>query len=227
MPVLVVTGVSRGIGYAIARRFAGVYTIVGCSRTSANIDRIRRRHPDWDVGQYDLGQKAQAVAFAAHVLERYAEVDVLVNNAGRFQPGSLLEESDEVYEEMLASNLHSAYYVTKAFLPRFIAQRSGLIVNMASVASLGAYPNGSSYSIAKAALLSFSRNLREQLKVHQVRVTTFLLGATLTDSWEGAPYPPDRFISPETVAELVWTLAHLPPQAVVEELLLRPMLGDI
>lgn len=227
MPVLVITGGTRGIGYAIARRFAPNYAIVTCSRTPASVERLRALHPDWDVSVHDLSQKSEAQAFARYVLERYPTLDVLVNNAGRFQPGNLIEEPDAVYETMLADNLHSAYYVTKGLLPRFLAQRRGLIVQMASVASLGAYPNGSSYAMAKAGLLAFSRNLREQLKPYHVGVSALLLGATRTDSWGGAPYPPERFIPPEAVAEIVWTLAQLPPGAVVEELLMRPMLGDL
>lgn len=227
MPVLVITGGTRGIGYAIARRFAAAYTIVTCSRTPASVERLRALHPEWDVSVFDLSQKAAAQGFAQYVLQRYPSIEVLVNNAGRFQPGSLLNEPDAVYETMLADNLHSAYYVTKGLLPRFIEQRRGLIVQIASVASLGAYPNGSAYAIAKAGMLSFSRNLREQLKLHHIAVSAILLGATLTDSWAGAPYPPERFIPPEAVAEVVWTLAHLPPGAVVEELVMRPMLGDL
>ncbi|MCS6895694.1 MAG: SDR family oxidoreductase [Bacteroidia bacterium] len=227
MSVAIVTGCTRGVGYAIAKRLSQKYTIIGCGSTAHTVADTQKRHPEWDIQLYDLSQKKEVIGFADYVLSNYPEIQLLVNNAGRFMPGRLYDETDEVYEQMLAINLSSAYYLTKRLLPTFMKQRNGLIINIASIASIAAYPNGSSYSIAKAGLLSFSRNLREQLKSYHVGVTAVLLGATLTRSWEGAPYPPERFIAPETVAEIVWTISQLPPSAVVEEIVIRPMLGDL
>lgn len=227
MEVAVITGCTRGIGYAIARRLSDRYKIVGCGITPANVQRVRDIHPDWDIQLHDLRHKEEAYRFAAYVQRTYGALSILVNNAGLFRPGNLLQEPDAVYEEMLSVHLGAAYYLTKGLLPLFLAQRRGLIVNISSIAALGAYPGGSAYAVAKAGLLAFSRNLRFQLKEYGIAVSALLIGATWTDSWKGSPYPPERFIPPEAVAEIVWTLAHLPPTAVVEELILRPMQGDI
>ena len=227
MPLIVITGITRGIGYAVARRFAESYQIVGCGKTPDHVASIKARHPDWDVQTYDLSYPDQAKAFGNYVLSRYEKVDILINNAGAFEQGSLLSESDETFSRMMRTNLESAYYLTKVVAPRMVAQRSGWIVQMASVASIRPYPQGGSYAVAKAALLAFSRNLREELKPYQVAVTAILLGPTLTDSWKDAPYPPERFVKGEAVADLLWAMAHLPPGTVVEEILIRPMLGDI
>ncbi|MEN3040119.1 MAG: SDR family oxidoreductase [Bacteroidia bacterium] len=227
MPVAVITGCTRGIGYAIAQRLSHLYTIVGCGSSPESVTHVQSRHPEWDIHLYDLSQKQNAIRFAEYILATYPEIQLLVNNAGRFAPGRLYDEADETYEAMIAINLSSAYYFTKRLLPAFMRQKKGLIVNIASIASLIAYPNGSSYSIAKAGLLAFSRNLREQLKPYHVGVTAIILGATLTSSWEGAPYPPERFIPPEAVADIVWAISQLPPSAVVEELIMRPLLGDL
>ncbi len=227
MPTLVVTGSTRGIGYAIAQRFQRAYQIVGCGSNPERVASLKARHPDWDIQTYDLSLPEQAKAFGAYVLSHYEKIDILVNNAGAFEQSSLLTESDETFLRMMRINLESAYHLTKVIAPRMMAQRSGWIVQMASVASIRPYPQGGSYAVAKAALLAFSRNLREELKAHQVAVTAILLGPTLTDSWKDAPYPPDRFIKGEAVAELLWAMAHLPAGTVVEEILIRPMLGDI
>ncbi len=227
MPTIVITGCTRGIGYAIARRFAEKYQIVGCGKDPERTAALKAKHPTWDVQTYDLSFAEQAKAFGYYVLSRYEQIDILVNNAGAFEQGSLLTESDETFTRMMRTNLESAYYLTKVIAPRMVAQRSGWIVQMASVASIRPYPQGGSYAVAKAALLAYSRNLREELKAHQVAVTAILLGPTLTDSWKDAPYPPERFIQGEAVAELIWAMAHLPPGTVVEEILIRPMLGDI
>ncbi|MCS6789602.1 MAG: SDR family oxidoreductase [Bacteroidia bacterium] len=227
MEIAVITGCTRGIGYAIACRLSERYKIVGCATNPDNIQRVRERHAGWDIQLHDLRHKEEAYRFAAYIQHTYGKLSILVNNAGLFRPGNLFQEPDEVYEEMLGVHLSAAYYLTKGVLPLFIAQNRGLIVNISSIAALGAYPGGGSYAVAKAGLLAFSRNLRFQLKQYGIAVSALLVGATWTDSWRGSPYPPERFIPPEAVAEIVWTLAHLPSTAVVEELILRPMQGDI
>ena len=227
MRTLVISGATRGIGYTIARRFAGAYQIIGCGKNPAHVATIKAQHPEWDIQTYDLSHSDQAKAFGNYVLSRYEKIDILVNNAGAFEQGSLLSETDETFSRMMRTNLDSAYYLTKVVAPRMVAQRSGWIVQMASVASIRPYPQGGSYAVAKAALLAFSKNLREELKPYQVAVTSILLGPTLTDSWKDAPYPPERFVKGEAVADLLWAMAHLPPGTVVEEILIRPMLGDI
>ncbi|RYY16331.1 MAG: SDR family oxidoreductase, partial [Cytophagaceae bacterium] len=177
----------------------------------------------------DLSQWADCQRFAKFVLELNLPLVALLNNAGAFTPGRLQDEPADGSQlrEMLASNLLSAYDVTRALLPTFIAQGQGHIFTVCSTASLMAYPNGGSYSIAKFALLGFTKSLREELKPQGVRVTAVLPGATLTRSWEGAGQPAERFIRPEDVAEAVFSAFSLSPQAVVEELLIRPQLGDI
>ena len=108
-----------------------------------------------------------------------------------------------------------------------IQRREGHIFTMCSTASIMAYPNGGSYCIAKFALYGMTKVLREELKEHGLRVTAILPGATLTASWEGADLPAERFIRPDDVAEAVFGAWSLSPQAVIEELLIRPQLGDI
>lgn len=227
MEIAVITGCTRGIGYAIAQRLSAKYKIVGCGVTPAHVQKVRELHPEWDVQLHDLRHKEEAYRFAAYIQRTYGRLSVLVNNAGHFRSGNLFQESDEVYEEMLSIHLGAAYYLTKGLIPLFLAQRKGLIINISSIAALGAYPRGSSYAIAKAGLLAFSRNLRFQLKEYGIAVSALLVGATWTDSWKGSPYPPEQFIPPEAVADIVWALVHLPPTAVVEELILRPIRGDI
>jgi NAD(P)-dependent dehydrogenase (short-subunit alcohol dehydrogenase family) len=90
-----------------------------------------------------------------------------------------------------------------------------------------AYPNGGSYAISKFALLGFSRCLRAELKEYGIRVTAVMPGATLTDSWAGTSYPNDRFMPPEDVAEMVFSAYSLSTRSVVEDIIIRPQLGDL
>jgi short-subunit dehydrogenase len=108
-----------------------------------------------------------------------------------------------------------------------MARRSGHIFNICSVASLQAYPNGGAYSISKYALAGFSANLREEMKPHGIKVTTVYPGAAFTDSWSGTGVDPRRIMTAADVAEMVYTASRLSPQATVEEILLRPQLGDL
>jgi short-subunit dehydrogenase len=143
-----------------------------------------------------------------------------------FLPGNILDEADGTLEQTMNVNLYSAYWVTKILLPKIVAQQSGHIFNMASIAGLQAYPNGGAYSISKFALLGFSKNLRRELMPHGIKVTAVIPGAVYTDSW--APFvAPERIMETEDIAKMIYAASRLSPQAVVEEIIMRPQLGDL
>ena len=108
-----------------------------------------------------------------------------------------------------------------------MSQRSGTFVFLGSVASIKGYPGGAAYCAAKHGLLGFARALREESMEHGVRVVTFLAGATFTPSWEGAGLPESRFIPPDELARLIVDTSTTSSRTVVEEILVRPQLGDI
>jgi short-subunit dehydrogenase len=230
---VVVTGASQGIGRAVAEAFAqkGADLFV-CAR---NMDREAAWQQDlmdrYNVSvmshNADLSVEAEVSAFAGKVLEAFPVVDILVNNAGTFEPGSVHGEPEGQLEKMLRTNLFSAYHLTRALLPGMMARRSGHVFNICSVAALQAYPAGGSYSISKWALLGFSRNLREEMKPHGVKVTAVHPGATMTRSWASSGVDADRIMQVEDIAALVIAAAGLSPQACVEDILVRPQLGDL
>jgi len=112
-------------------------------------------------------------------------------------------------------------------LPEMMAARSGHIFNMCSIASIKAYPNGGSYSLSKFALLGLSKNLREEMKQFNIKVTAIIPGAAYTDSWKTSGIHEERFMEINDVAKMVYAASQLSPQACVEEIVLRPQLGDI
>jgi len=89
------------------------------------------------------------------------------------------------------------------------------------------YPNGGAYTISKFALLGFSKALREEMKPYGIKVTSVMPGATWSGSWEGANYPEERLMPPEDVAEVILSTTRLGPSSVVEEIIIRPQLGDL
>jgi short-subunit dehydrogenase len=212
--LLALTGGTKGIGRAVIKRFAQVgFDVVTCARKENDLA--------------DMKVKAQVVAFGDFVKSIQQPVDVLVNNAGFFIPGSLLDEEDGALERMVESNVYSAYHLSRSIVPAMKEIRRGHVFNMCSIASIKAYPNGGSYAISKFALLGFSKVLREELKEFNVRVTAVLPGATRTASWDGVDLPEDRFMRAEDVAETVFSAYSLSERSVVEEIIIRPQLGDI
>ena len=165
--------------------------------------------------------------FAHWITESGTGADVLINNAGQFIAGSVHDEPEGALEKLMAVNLYSAYHLTRRLLPAMISRRSGHIFNICSVASIKAYPNGGAYSITKYALAGFSANLREEMKRHGIKVTAVFPGATYTDSWAASGIDPQRFMTAADVAEMVFSASRLSPQATVEEILMRPQLGDL
>jgi NAD(P)-dependent dehydrogenase (short-subunit alcohol dehydrogenase family) len=228
MKQILITGASKGIGLAIARRFyAAGWKVIICARGKDGLVAAEKEMPGLVTYSCDLSDKADVKRLAADVLANQGRLDVLVNNGGVFLPGQMHTEDDAVFEREVHTNLFSAYYLTKALLPPMIAQGEGTVVNMCSIASITAYSAGGSYSVSKFALLGYSKSLREEMKPKGIRVISILPGATLTDSWAGVNLPEERFMPVEDIAEVVWTAVALSKRSVVEEIVIRPQLGDI
>lgn len=230
--LIVVTGGTKGIGRAILEKFAHHgFDVVTCARTQGDLDRLKAHVEKLGVNAYvkvvDMAEKSQVKSFTEFVSLLNRPVDILVNNAGFFTPGLVTEEPEDTLESMINSNVYSAYYTTRGLVGQMKLNRSGHIFNMCSIASITAYPNGGSYAISKFALLGFSKVLREELKGYGIRVTAILPGATRTASWDGVELPDERFIKPEDVADAVYAAYALSERSVIEELIIRPQLGDI
>ncbi len=231
---VIVTGATKGIGRAISEAFlAEGADIAVCARTQADLEQMKAAlqaaYPNAEIltQQVDVGNKAEVLAFGQFIQSKWDRVDVLVNNAGVFIPGKISEEEAGALEQMMNVNLYSAYYLSRSIIPMMKTQKSGHIFNICSIASLMAYPHGSSYSITKFAMLGLSKVLRDELKEDGIRVTSILPGATWSNSWEGSGFPKERLMKAEDVAKTVVGAYNLSHQAVVEEIVLRPQLGDL
>ncbi|MFN6945277.1 MAG: SDR family oxidoreductase [Cytophagaceae bacterium] len=232
--LLVITGVTKGIGREIAKKFAaGGFDIVGCARSAEDIRQLKmefsKDYPKIEAAffQVDVSIKDEVYKFADAVVERNQPVNVLVNNAGIFTPGQIHTEEEGVLENLIHTNLYSAYYLTRKLVPVMIKAKAGHIFNMCSTASITPYINGGAYCISKYALYGMSKVLREEMKEHEVKVTAVLPGATYTASWEGVEIPEERFMQAKDVADIVFGINSLGKNAVVEDVLLRPQLGDL
>lgn len=231
--LIVVSGGTKGIGRAIIEKFAANgFDVFTCARSEKDLIQLKKKvESDHGANLYysavDLSKRSNQAAFAQAILELEQPIEILVNNAGYFEPGLITEEREGALEKMIDTNVYSAYHLTRALVGDMKMAKRGHIFSICSVASFLAYPNGGSYSISKFALLGFSKVLREELKQFGIRVTAVMAGATYTASWENSNLPKERFMKPQDVAEAVFGAYSLSPQSVVEELIIRPQLGDI
>lgn len=231
---VVITGASKGIGKAIATAFAAEgANLYLCARNEVQLYNtlavMQTNYPQIIVKAkaFDLSIKEQAIAFGEWITGAGVPADIVINNAGQFLPGSVHNEEDGLLEQMMNINLYSAYHLTRKLLPAMIAAKKGHIFNICSIASLQAYSNGGSYSISKAALMSFSKNLREEMKPYNIKVTAIYPGAVLTDSWGDYDNSSHRIMEATDIATMIVAAAKLSPSAVVEDMVLRPQLGDL
>jgi len=230
---IVVTGSSRGIGLAIAKAFSqqGHHVLI-CSRNAEKLNQAKHSLAslsDADVHAVtcDMSVKSEVEALAQRALEVFPKIDILVNNAGSYVPGAVHDEDKENLNFMLKTNLESAYHLTRAILPSMKANKSGQIINITSIAGIEAYANSGSYSISKFAMEGFSRNLREEMKEFGIKVTSIRPGAVLTDAWAAYDGPKERLMPVEDIADICYAISQLSNRTVVEDIVLRPQLGDL
>ena len=229
-----ITGASRGLGRAIAEKFASNgHALFLTSRSREKLIQLEKeiiaKSPAAKIKSFpaDLSVKQDISDLADWIKVQRIPVDILVNNAGSFIPGGVHDEPEGALENMMSVNLYSAYHLTRKLLPVMMQRKKGHIFNLCSIASLQAYENGGAYSISKFALLGFTKNLRHEMKSYGIKVTAIVPGAVFTDSWSGSGVNTDRIMEPSDIAELVYVAAVLSPQACVEEIIVRPQLGDL
>ncbi|MBL7745706.1 MAG: SDR family oxidoreductase [Chitinophagaceae bacterium] len=234
---VVITGASRGIGKAVAEIFAAQeYDLFLSSRNGVALykatEELMTKYPGATIRAkpFDLSKKEEAMALGNWCLD-FAVPDILVNNAGLFEPGSVYNEPEGTLENQIATNLYSAYHLTRTLLPEMMKRPSTEpgrhIFNICSVASLHAYENGGAYSISKFALYGFSKNLREEMKSYGIKVTSVHPGAVMTDSWGNFDNSSKRIMEAEDIAKMIYAASQLSPQACVEDIIIRPQLGDL
>ena len=219
--VIIVSGGARGIGEGIVKTLLAEKAIpVVIDQRMSSIEGIK-------TIQADLTNPAVCATAIEKIAKEFGSIDGLVNNAGFFSPGNIEDEADDALEQQMAVNLYSAYHTTRALLPAMLKMGKGHVFNICSIASLNAYAQGGSYSISKFALLGFSKNLRLELKDKGIKVTAVCPGAVYTNSWVGSGVDPNRIMESEDIAKMIFAAAHLSPQAVVEDIVMRPQKGDL
>jgi 3-oxoacyl-[acyl-carrier protein] reductase len=224
----IITGATRGIGKAIAIKLAeNGYNIAICARNAGELEEMASALSYTGVriifAAADCSKKEEVYRFCKMVEQEFEKVDVLVNNAGVFIPGALLDEDDDSFEQQQLLNINAAYYLGKYFGRIMRLQGHGHLFTICSVASKEIIENAGSYCVTKSALLSLNNVLRQELSKYNVKVTAILPGSTLTSSWEGTTIPAGRFVQPEDIATTLYTILNLSSGVNVEEIMMKPL----
>ena len=232
--VAVVTGAGRGIGRAVALAYARMGADVACvSRTEENSAKVAAEvealgRKAWALA-VDVSDTAAVDAAAKEILESAGRVDILVNNAGVTRDNLLMRMSEEEWDTVLDINLKGAFNFTKAFSRTFIKQRSGRIINIASVIGLIGNAGQSNYAASKAALIGFTKSIAKELAPRGITVNAIAPGFIETDMTAAlndkvraeilASVPLGRFGSPDDIAHAAVFLAMEPTGYVTGQVL--------
>ncbi len=237
-PVVLITGASQGIGAAIAKTFArevrGVRLalVARNAKKLATVARACAKLADGgakavELFLCDVSDESAVTAMAAAVAKRFGAVDVLINNAGVFAGAPFAETKVAEFDRIVAANLRSAFLVTRAFVPAMLKRKRGDVFFMSSIAGRAAYPNGAAYCAAKFGVTGLAQVLRAETKATGVRVCCVHPGATWSPSWSASGIKAGRMMPAEDVARAFLDVWRLGRRTVVEEIVLRPALGDI
>lgn len=227
--VAVVTGASRGIGLAIARKLADMdASVILTARdevmarqvASALASRGRRA----EGLRCDVTDRDSVSALGEHVRRAYGRVNILVNNAGISSPSVPLHElPPEDWDAVLNTNLRGVYYMSRVIVPLMIGSGAGHIINISSLAGKNPLPRGAAYAASKWALNGLSYSMAEELRSHNIRVNVICPGSVNTDfSLRRSGKDAEKMLKPEDVAHVVAMLVTQAPQSFISEVLIRP-----
>lgn len=233
---VLITGAGSGVGRACALRFAAAgwqVALVGRrAEPLAATVALAGAGPATRLAPYpcDLGDDAAVARTIDAVVTRFGGLDAVVNAAGTNIPKRALTElSLEDYHATLAANLHGAFHLARAALPIMRRQGRGTFVNINSEAGLRASAkSGAAYAVSKFGLVGLTQTINAEERVHGIRACSIFPGDIDTPLLDKRPAPPPaeartRMLRPDDVAACAWLAVTMPPQAVIEELLVRPL----
>ncbi|MBZ5508171.1 MAG: SDR family oxidoreductase [Acidobacteriia bacterium] len=223
-----VTGGGRGIGAAIAIKLAslGANTIV-CGRTLARLQHTaglaRSAGGQSEAMACDVADWNSVAALAERIQKTSGRLDILINNAGvGWFGGPLHTMPAEKWDAIFNTNLRGVFHMVRGFAPMLIAAGGGDIINISSIASKNALPNGAAYSASKWGLNGLTYSVAEELRGHNIRVSVICPGSTYTEFSPHEGKSPDKMLIPEDVAHAVEMLVTSRAQAFASEVILRP-----
>lgn len=218
--VVMLSGANRGIGLAIAKNLyeAGYYLSLGV-RHRAELDVLTKM---WDserihIEHYDANQNKTAESWVQNTLQKFGQLDALINCAGIFRACGMENFDEAALDEVWAINTKAPVILTHQAWSALKQSGSGRVINIASVLGKLTIPNDFAYGLSKHALLAFTHAVRKAGWDFGIRATAICPGWTNTDMAAGCPYPAEKITQPEDIAKVIATILALPNTASVAE----------
>jgi short-subunit dehydrogenase len=229
-----ITAATKGIGRAIAIAFAkeGINLAI-CARSESDLSAFNAEllaiAPNIKIvtAATDVSVKAEVLKFAAKAEAELGPISIIVNNAGIYEPTSILDDADDTFQKGINTNLAPAYELYRYFGKKMIAAGEGHFFNICSVAALNPIAEAGTYSVTKFALLGLTKVMRLEMQAHKVKVTAVIPGSTLTNSWAGVEVDQNTMVLPEDIALAIISIYKMSPGANVDEIIIKPAGGQV
>jgi NADP-dependent 3-hydroxy acid dehydrogenase YdfG len=225
--VAIITGASRGIGFAVANRLGALGAKLSlCARDQKKLqsaaDELRPGAAGVFAAAVDVTHGDQIAAFVQNTEKTLGPVEILVNNAGVGYFGPTHEATEANWDTVLDTNLKSVFLASKAVAPGMIQRRRGHIINIASLAGKNAFAGGGIYCASKWGLLGLTECMAEDLRAYGIRVSAICPGSVATDFSPRGKKDVSKMLQPEDIAHVVEMIVTQAPQSFISEVLLRP-----
>ena len=225
--VALITGASRGIGLAIARRLGKMGARVSiCARDQANLEEavsgLRAEGSDVLATAADVTREDQISTLVRNTQQNLGPIDILVNNAGIGIFGPFLQQSEADWDAVINTNLKSVFLMSLAVAPEMIQRKTGQIINIGSLAGKNTFANGAIYCASKWGLLGLTGCMAEDLRGHGIRVSAICPGSVNTEFSPHAGKDASKMLQPDDVAHAVAALVTQSPGSFISEVLMRP-----
>ena len=225
--VALITGATRGIGFAIADKLASMGADLAiCARNEAALheaaSRLRKHGGEVFLMAADVAQPAEVERLGREVARALGPVGILVNNAGIGTFGAFQEKTEQDWDAVLDTNLKSVFLLSRAVAPEMISRRSGHIINIASLAGKNAFAGGAIYCASKWGLLGLTQCMAEDLRAFGIRVSAVCPGSVATEFSPHAGKDASKMLQPDDIAHAVAMLVTQAPQSFISEISMRP-----
>lgn len=225
------TGASTGIGLAIAKTLIkNGYFVYAVSRRPGVIEsELGKNNENYTALHCNISDLDSITETHKEIISRSGKIDVLINNAGVTEFKSFIDTSIDDFDNIMDTNVRGAFLCIKSVVEEMVNRKSGLIINILSIAAISRLTNSSIYSASKSAVMSLSNILREEVRKDHVKICNILPGATDTEMWAEDMREKfrDKMMTPETISNIVDYVLRAPGDTAIEEIILKPTEGNL
>jgi len=232
--VVWITGASTGIGFELAKVFAkSGYIIIATARRKSRlvslVNEIRFAGHEAYAFVCDVRSERSIISTKKKILEKCGTIDILVNNASITAFKSFIDTKPPEFDDIIETNLRGSYLMARTVLPIMMKKKRGHIINILSVAAHTIFTNSSAYAASKAGMLAMFNGLRSEVRKFNIKVSNIMPGATDTPMWSIAARQKysSRMMTPREVAEITIHIANQPKKVVIEDVVIKPIKGDL